>query len=145
MTRLSPRFQVRWREDEDGILVPDGSPLPPGSHWWVTQYAQVGDWTLVSWELHGIGVAEAINGETLYFRDAPIAQAGGALDLYAPSEFENRERDQRQDADGRLARNVASTVWNRVNRTQNAYGCPNAIALALRSPENIRQVRLELP
>lgn len=146
MTRLAPQFQRRWRVDEDGVLVPDSSPLPPNFFWWVATYASVEDWTLVGWVFQNLATGDETGGETLYFRDRVVASGGGALDLYQPSEFEETERARRQGpVDGRLARSMISTVWNRVNRTQNAHGCPNPIALALRSPENIRQVRLQLP
>ena len=142
MGKLPPYFQQRWLYDEaTESLVPDETPLPSTDYWWVTGYAQVQGWTLVEWEQIDLNSGESIAGEALYHRRTIMGYTGGALDLYAPSEFETQVRNQVQNGD-RAATNMVSTVWNRVNQTQGNYGCPCVIALRLRSPENWRPCRV---
>lgn len=142
MSLLSPLFQRRWTADPTtGQVVPDRTPLAPDVHWYIQSYSQVDDFTLVQWIEVYLGAGEHTGGEILYKGTTPIAYASGALDLYAPHEFEETEREKVQDENGRLVRSYQTTVWDRINRTQGAYGCPAATALALRDPRNQRFLR----
>lgn len=105
--------------------MPNPERLKPGLIFRVTGYAQVEEYTLVSWRFGKED--EYATGETLYRDRTLIATGGGTLPLYEPKIPNEKSSTPRPEEQG---------VLSRVNTSIGQFGLPPAIAVALRDPLN---------
>lgn len=105
--------------------MPNPKPLEPGQIYRITGYAQIEEYTLVSWRFGG--AEEYATGETLYRDRTLIATGGGALPLYEPKASPDKSQTPPPEEQG---------VLSRVNASIGQYGVPPAVAVALRDPLN---------
>lgn len=115
---LHPRF----------FATPDNIELKPWQSFAIIGYSQVEDWTLVRWRLdYGFDGPNGtyLESESLYRGMELVAsdRINGELPLY-------------REVEAPLALE-ATSPWERVDRRLGALGVPPAIAIALRSVDNM--------
>ncbi|MBD1864240.1 MULTISPECIES: hypothetical protein [Trichocoleus] len=112
--------------------MPNPERLKPGLIYRITGYAQVEEYTLVTWRFGKED--EYATGETLYRDRTLIATGGGTLPLYTPKVPEPVSRTPRPEA---------QTVMSRVDDSIGRFGVPPAVATALRDPLNYVSFEIE--